>query len=96
MSEENLRAKQKLHPLFEFIDGFRDEETLQLFLNILKNAKSVSLPPDEGVFVKIDFPPEQSERIEAFAKKKGITWQEAIDQLIDEGFQALEKGYSTS
>jgi hypothetical protein len=90
VSDEYTKTKQKLQPLLEFVEGFKDEETLQLFLDLLRKATSVSLPPDEGVFVKVDFPEELSERIDKLAKKKGITRQQAITYLTDEGIKALE------
>jgi integrase len=90
VSDEYTKTKQKLQPLLEFVEGFKDEETLQLFLDLLRKATSVSLPPDEGAFVKVDFPEELSERIDKLAKKKGITRQQAITYLTDEGIKALE------
>jgi hypothetical protein len=94
ISEENIKTKQKverLQPLSDFIDSFKDEETLRLFLNLLKNAERISLPLDEGTFAKIDFPPELSEKIDEVVRKRKITRREAIDQLIDEGIKELEK-----
>jgi integrase len=94
ISEENIKTKQKvekLQPLSDFIESFKDEETLRLFLNLLKNAERISLPQDEGTFAKIDFTPELSDKIDKVARKRKITRREAIDQLIDKGIKELEK-----
>jgi integrase len=98
VSEENIRIKkevEKLQPLSEFIEGFKDPETLQLFLNLLKTSTAIRFPPDKGTFAKVDFEPETYERIDKIAKRKGISKQEAINQIIDEGLRILQ-GEETS
>jgi integrase len=98
VSEENIRIKkkvEKLQPLSEFIDGFKDPETLQLFLNLLKTSTAIRFPPDKGAFVKMDFEPEMHEKIDKIAKRKGITTQEAVTQIIEKGLKILQ-GEETS
>jgi len=98
ISQENVRVKKeigKLQPLLEFINGFDDEKQLQLFMDLLKSSSAIDFP-DKGTFRRIDFPDELWQRITRFAKSKGISRQEAIDELIDAGFEARSKAKGES
>jgi macrodomain Ter protein organizer (MatP/YcbG family) len=46
--------------------------------------------PEYGAFQRVDLPVDMWEKIESCAKKKGITRQEAIDQLFDAGVEKLK------
>jgi len=94
ISQENIRVKKemgKLQPLLEFINGFQDEKQLQLFMELLKTSSRIDFP-EKGTFVKIDLSDEMLQDLDKVAKRRGISRQEAIDQLIDEGIEALSKG----
>jgi site-specific recombinase XerD len=94
ISQENIRVKKemgKLQPLREFINGFQDEKQLQLFMELLKTSSRIDFP-EKGTFVKIDLSDEMLQDLDKVAKRRGISRQEAIDQLIDEGIEALSKG----
>jgi hypothetical protein len=94
ISQENVRVKKeigKLQPLLEFINGFQDEKQLQLFMELLKTSSRIDFP-EKGTFVKIDLSDELLEDLDKVAKRRGMSRQEAIDQLVDEGIEALSKG----
>jgi site-specific recombinase XerD len=93
ISQENVRVKKeigKLQPLLEFINSFQDEKQLQLFMELLKTSSRIDFA-EKGTFVRVDFAQDELETIDKVAQKKGITRQEAIDLLIDEGVEAVLK-----
>lgn len=93
ISEENVKVKkeiEKLQPLLDFIHGFEEMGTLQLFLDLLKTSPEINFG-NKGTFLKMKFPPELVENVNKLAKAKGISKQEAIDLTLDSGIESLKK-----
>jgi len=94
ISEENIRTKQeleKLQPLIEFVNSFDTPKNLKTILDFLKNDISERYPEDRLRPLKVEFSPYISTRLEEIAKTKGITQKEALEQLVEENLETLEK-----
>ncbi len=93
ISEENVKVKneiEKLKPLTEFVNGLEESGQLQTFLDLLENREIISFP-EKGAFVRVDFPDGFKEKVEKFAKEKGISKKEAISLILHEGIEARMK-----
>jgi len=76
-----------IEPLLEWVNVLKKSGQLEYFLDKVKNAEAIQLPPDEGSFRKIDLPDEVCLKIDEIAertgKKKGEVMNEAFETGID-------------
>lgn len=81
--------------MVDFVNGFKEPEQLQHFLDMWKKADGIHFPPDEGAFYKIDIPDEVSKDIDRVVNATGKKRSEIIDEMIDKGLEKLAKEYGT-
>jgi len=81
----------KIQPLIEFVNSFDQPENLKTILKFLKDDLA-SQPPDEKLRpLKTQFSPYISEKLNEIAERKGITQKEALEQLVKEDLETLER-----
>jgi len=88
---EAMRATiTKMQPLIEFVNSFNAPEELTRILDYLKDdfvySKDDKLHP-----IETEFSPYIKDKLDRIAKRKGITQAEALEQLVVEDLELLEK-----
>ena len=88
ISEQNV----KLKPLIEWTEGFESQETLQRFLDLLKQSSVIGFPEAAMVMAKVDLDPDTANLLKAVAEKEGVSEDDLIhDAAIDSGIQLAKK-----
>jgi len=86
------KTMTKIQPLVEFVNSFDHPENLKKILDYLKDDY-ISQSSDEKLYpLKIEFSPYISDKLNDIAERKGITRKEALEQLVEEDLEMLEKG----
>jgi hypothetical protein len=73
------------------VNSFDTPKNLKTILDFLKNDISERYLEDRLRPLKVEFSPYISTRLEEIAKTKGITQKEALEQLVEENLETLEK-----
>ena len=82
----------KMAPVVEFVNSFDTPEKLKIILDFLKDD-FISQSSDEKLRpLKTDFSPYISNKLDEIAKRKGVTRKEALEQLVIEDLEIMEKG----
>lgn len=80
----------KMQPLIEFVNSFNAPQQLKEILDYLKDdfvySKDDKLHP-----IKTEFSPYIKDKLDRIAKRKGITQAEALEQLVVEDLELLQK-----
>lgn len=87
---------EKLKPLMDFVNAFKDPGQLQFFLDMVKKADGIKLPPEEGTFYKLDLESSHEVIIEKVMKRTGKSRAEVLDLMVDEGLKEMAKKNSSS
>ena len=82
---------EKLKPLIDFANAFRDPVSLQFFLDTFRKADGIKLPPTQGTFYKVEFDDKAAAYIEATMKKTGKSSEEVINEMLKKGIKDLSK-----
>jgi hypothetical protein len=78
-----------IEPLLDWVDAFKNSGQLEFFLDKVKNADAIRLPPDKGSFYKIDLPDEVSLKIEKIAEKTGKKRGEVLNEALETGIDQI-------
>jgi len=81
----------KIEPLVEFINSFNAPEELKRILDYLKDDFTYS-KDDRLRPIRAKFSPYIKDKLDRIAKRKGLTQAEALEQLVVEDLELLEKG----
>jgi len=81
----------KIEPLVEFVNSFNAPEELKRILDYLKDDFSHS-KDDKFRPIRAEFSPYIKDKLDRIAKRKGITQAEALEKLVVEDLELLEKG----
>jgi len=78
----------KIQPIIEFVNSFNQPQQLKELLDFLKDdyAADPKLRP-----IETEFSPYIESKLNRIAKRKGITKKEALEQLVTEDLELLEK-----
>lgn len=80
----------KLQPLVEFVNSFNTPKQLKEILDWLKD--DFQYPPGHKLRpIKTEFSPYIKDKLDRIAKRKGITQKEALEQLVVEDLELLER-----
>jgi len=93
VTEENrnlANTMAKMQPLVEFVNSFDAPENLKKILNFLKD--DFGYPSSDKLHpTKTEFSPYISSKLDEIAERKGVTRKEALEQLVEEDLEILEK-----
>lgn len=88
----------KVKPLIEWINTFDTPGHLKMLLNIIKDDFIVASLDEKGRAARIsskmrrrDIPRAVSDMADELARRKGITWEEALEQLSKKTFKARKE-----
>lgn len=87
---------EKLKPLMDFVNAFKDPVQLQFFLDLVKKVDGIKLPPEEGTFYKLDLESSHEVIIEKVMKRTGKSRAEVLDLMVDEGLKEMAKKNSSN
>jgi hypothetical protein len=90
--EELKEAVAKIQPLVDFVNSFDAPENLKKILTFLKDDYTGQHADEKLRPKRIEFSPYVSEKLDEIAKRKGITRKEALEQLVIEDLDLLERG----
>jgi integrase/recombinase XerD len=85
-------AMEKMQPLLEFVNSFETPENLKKILDFLKDDFTGQYADEKLRPQRIEFSPYVSKKLDEIAKRKGVTRKEALEQLVKEDLEILEKG----
>lgn len=80
----------KMQPLIKFVNSFNAPEELTRILDYLKDDFTYS-KDDRLRPIRTEFSPYIKDKLDRIAKRKGITQAEALEQLVVEDLELLEK-----
>ena len=81
---------EKLKPLMDFVNAFKDTGQLQFFLDTVKKADGIKLPPDQGTFYKLDLPNNLRAKLDDYTKRTNESESQALDKALTMGLKKLE------
>ena len=84
-------AMEKIQPLLDFVNSFDTPENLKKILDFLKDDFTGQYKDEKLRPQKIEFSPYVSKKLDEIAKRKGVTRKEALEQLIKEDLEIMEK-----
>jgi HPt (histidine-containing phosphotransfer) domain-containing protein len=94
LSQENIKTKEKLRklePFVEFVNSTDASENLKTLLNFFRMDILENYPDEKFRPLKGEFSPHISKRIKEVAKTIGVTEQEALEQMLEDDVELLEK-----
>lgn len=80
-----------MQPIIEFVSSFDTPENLKRILEFLKDDFLNQYSEEKFRPIRIEFSPYISNRLYEIAKRRGITPTEALEHLVKEDLEIMEK-----